>query len=218
MSDVLKDKIYIGFDDWQDVEDQFVAALGPEPEVIYARYEHGGYEGHAIIIFKRGDQWFCVFGAHCSCYGLEGQWEEEAFDPSRHLESAKQGRREIVIYDAGEEGQLDFDRWLEWHSRLHFAPAPVTDEEVARLREALMRIAAHDNTGLTLVPIEATPEMQAAAAPLLSEVNDIIAAHAARTGGPGLSQPVTLAQIYSAMIAASPFALPEDTGNKREGV
>ena len=117
MTDTMKAKIYIGFDDWKDVESQFQAALGPEPEIIYARYDQGGYDGDANIIFKRGDQWVYVRGGHCSCCGLEGQWSEDLFDPAGHLESVKQGRREISMYDAGEDGRLELDRWIEWHSR-----------------------------------------------------------------------------------------------------
>lgn len=69
-------------------------------------------------------------------------------------------------------------------------------------------LAALEAAGVRLVPVEATTEMQNAAAPLLAEVNSIIAMHAVRTGSEGLKQPVTLAQIYAAMLAASPFSPP----------
>jgi hypothetical protein len=46
-----------------------------EREILYASY--GGYEGWAFVLFKRKGKLYEVTGSHCSCYGLEGQWEPE---------------------------------------------------------------------------------------------------------------------------------------------
>lgn len=46
-------------------------------QVIVADYEQGGYEGDAFVLFMRDGKLYEVHGSHCSCYGLEGQWEPE---------------------------------------------------------------------------------------------------------------------------------------------
>lgn len=45
--------------------------------VLYAWYEYADYSGSAFVLYKKGDKLFEVNGGHCSCYGLEGQWEPE---------------------------------------------------------------------------------------------------------------------------------------------
>lgn len=46
-------------------------------EILLAAYEYGSYDGQAVVIFKKDNQLWSVYGSHCSCYGLEGQWEPE---------------------------------------------------------------------------------------------------------------------------------------------
>lgn len=46
-------------------------------EVLFARYEYENYDGSAAVIFVHGGKFYLVDGGHCSCYGLEGQWEPE---------------------------------------------------------------------------------------------------------------------------------------------
>ncbi len=50
----------------------------PEPtEIIYAEYEGGGYDGRADVLFYDNGRFWYVTGSHCSCYGLEDQWDPE---------------------------------------------------------------------------------------------------------------------------------------------
>lgn len=44
---------------------------------IFAYYNYEDYSGDAYVLFKVGDQWYQNGGGHCSCNGLEGQWEPE---------------------------------------------------------------------------------------------------------------------------------------------
>jgi len=44
-------------------------------EILYAEYDNGNYEGSAWILFKKEGNLYEVNGDHCSCNGLEGQWE-----------------------------------------------------------------------------------------------------------------------------------------------
>lgn len=46
-------------------------------EILYACYEPGDYCGDAHVIFRKEGKLYEVNGSHCSCYGLEGQWEPE---------------------------------------------------------------------------------------------------------------------------------------------
>lgn len=46
-------------------------------EVLLASYTYEDYSGEAFVLFRKGDKLYEVNGGHCSCYGLEGQWEPE---------------------------------------------------------------------------------------------------------------------------------------------
>jgi hypothetical protein len=46
-------------------------------EVITALYNKECYEGDVFVLLKKGDLYYEVHGSHCSCYGLEGQFEPE---------------------------------------------------------------------------------------------------------------------------------------------
>lgn len=46
-----------------------------EPDAVFATYERPPYEGYALVAYRRGDKAYLVEGSHCSCFGLEGQWE-----------------------------------------------------------------------------------------------------------------------------------------------
>lgn len=46
-------------------------------DVLFASYTYRDYEGDAFVLFRKDGKLFEVNGGHCSCYGLEGQWEPE---------------------------------------------------------------------------------------------------------------------------------------------
>jgi hypothetical protein len=48
-------------------------------EIILASYTNENYEGDAFVLFRRKSDGkiYEVNGGHCSCYGLEGQWNPE---------------------------------------------------------------------------------------------------------------------------------------------
>ena len=43
--------------------------------VIFAAYEYEDYSGSAEVIFIHDGKFYMVQGGHCSCNGLEEQWE-----------------------------------------------------------------------------------------------------------------------------------------------
>lgn len=72
--------MYLGsFEDKEDVINQF-AIDEKELEgakILFAEYEQDGYDGSAFVLFTRNGKLYEVNGSHCSCFGLEGQWEPE---------------------------------------------------------------------------------------------------------------------------------------------
>jgi len=46
-------------------------------EILLASYGSGGYEGDAFVLFRRDGRLYEVNASHCSCYGLENQWDPE---------------------------------------------------------------------------------------------------------------------------------------------
>lgn len=69
---------YNGFNDKEDVGQQFDIKLEDNIQLLYAHYEQGSYEGEATVIYSQNDKLYEVHGSHCSCYGLEGQWSPES--------------------------------------------------------------------------------------------------------------------------------------------
>jgi len=46
-------------------------------KILFAAYLYENYSGSAFVLFAKDGKLFEVNGGHCSCYGLEGQWEPE---------------------------------------------------------------------------------------------------------------------------------------------
>lgn len=46
-------------------------------DVLLAWYGYGSYCGDSLVIFRKDGKLYEVDGSHCSCFGLEGQWEPE---------------------------------------------------------------------------------------------------------------------------------------------
>jgi hypothetical protein len=71
----------MGFYGLFSCEDNIISEFGIAPSeldgclILYAMYEYEDYEGSALVIFERDGQLYEVHGGHCSCYGLENQWE-----------------------------------------------------------------------------------------------------------------------------------------------
>jgi hypothetical protein len=95
--------IYDGFKDWQDVVGEFSGPYEwsgeskknaaskqiPEPEqVIVAAYTYEDYSGDAWVVYRDQGKYYTVDGGHCSCYGLEGQWEPEEYESAEALLAA----------------------------------------------------------------------------------------------------------------------------------
>jgi len=59
--------------------------------IILADYSYQDYEGNSFVLFEKAGKLYEVNGGHCSCYGLEGQWEPEEVLLEELLNRAKNG-------------------------------------------------------------------------------------------------------------------------------
>lgn len=51
-------------------------AVLDEPKYVFGAYHYEFYEGDAFAVYSDdGETFFMAGGSHCSCYGLENQWE-----------------------------------------------------------------------------------------------------------------------------------------------
>ena len=67
-------------------------------DVLLASYTNEWYNGDAFVLFKKNGKLYEVNASHCSCHGLEGQWdpEETCIDSlKKRLEDGRLG----VTYD-----------------------------------------------------------------------------------------------------------------------
>lgn len=66
------------FTDRKDVAENFQVELDEDIEILLAWYGYGSYDGESYILFTQRGQLYQVTASHCSCYGLEEQWEPVA--------------------------------------------------------------------------------------------------------------------------------------------
>jgi hypothetical protein len=48
--------------------------------ILMAEYTYEDYSGQAYVLFEKDGKLYEVNGSHCSCYGLEKQWQPEETD------------------------------------------------------------------------------------------------------------------------------------------
>ena len=70
---------YIGWTSLEEVKRSFFGDDEPDDfptddEIIVAWYDSELYDGSAFILFRRDGELFEVNAWHCSCCGVEGQW------------------------------------------------------------------------------------------------------------------------------------------------
>lgn len=74
--------IYLNaFSDENDLLEQFSISASDIDgyTVLLASYDQGWYEGAAFVLLEHNEskELFTVYASHCSCYGLEGQFDME---------------------------------------------------------------------------------------------------------------------------------------------
>lgn len=70
---------YNDFNDVSDVISNYgIASTELEGAyIIHADYTYEDYSGSSYVLYYKDGQYFEVHGSHCSCYGLEDQWDPE---------------------------------------------------------------------------------------------------------------------------------------------
>lgn len=87
--------------------------------ILYADYTYEDYNGDAYVLGynKETNKFFEVHGSHCSCYGLEDQWDEEYFDDVKQMQFALEKRFESEDssswYYRSADSSKEFREWLE---------------------------------------------------------------------------------------------------------
>lgn len=62
---------------YNDPRDGLGEKFLPGVDILLSYYEYIDYSGDAFVLFKKDGELYEVNGGHCSCFGLEGQWEPE---------------------------------------------------------------------------------------------------------------------------------------------
>jgi len=70
---------YANVTHWEKKKVQMKAAIEAwSPiNILLASYGYEDYSGGAFVLFERDGKLYEVHGSHCSCFGLEGQFEPE---------------------------------------------------------------------------------------------------------------------------------------------
>jgi hypothetical protein len=85
-------EVYEGaFGSWYDVCREFEEVIDLPDEVLLAVYDSELYEGYANVIYRQADRYYWVHGSHCSCYGLEGQWDPEEYSAELLIAALRRG-------------------------------------------------------------------------------------------------------------------------------
>lgn len=119
-----------GWDSETEIFEDFKADRPADCEFIFAAYDQGNYEGEALVLFRSGDKLFEVNGGHCSCCGLEGQWEPEETTVAALRHRVENGR---VIF--GQELVAALDLEEAQAAQGHSPGSRNTHEELRLLRE-----------------------------------------------------------------------------------
>ena len=88
-------------------------------KILLAWYGYGDYDGSAFVLFERDGKLYEVNGGHCSCYGLEEQWdpEETTLEALRHrIKEGSLGQDSYYdegVFDKQLKGVLT--RWASAH-------------------------------------------------------------------------------------------------------
>lgn len=90
-------------------------------KILFAWYGYGDYDGSAFVLIERDGKLYEVNGSHCSCFGLEDQWdpEETSVAALRHRINegylGKSGYYSEGVFDAVLKRILT--RWERKHSK-----------------------------------------------------------------------------------------------------
>lgn len=83
------------FKSWKDVQEEYKTDY-PEPDkVYYASYTNEDYSGDSWVVYRNNGKYYTVDGGHCSCYGLEGQFDPEEYETKELLLACLEKNNEV---------------------------------------------------------------------------------------------------------------------------
>lgn len=87
---MIKNAFGDGFSSKEDIARNFNISLCEleHSNIIFASYSYEDYSGNALVVYEENGKFFEVHGSHCSCYGLEDQWQPEESSYEHLLERA----------------------------------------------------------------------------------------------------------------------------------
>jgi hypothetical protein len=90
------------FEDKKCIEKEFEVTLTDDVDILFAHYAYEDYNGDAFVLYRQNSKLYAVWGGHCSCHGLEGQWspEETSVELLVHLMNNKDYRFNQMVSDA----------------------------------------------------------------------------------------------------------------------
>lgn len=95
---------------------QAVEQFNKQYIILFADYTHEDYSGDAYVLGfdKEEGKWFEVHGDHCSCHGLEGQWEPEYYEKLADLKAVL-SKRDFTPNEwrRNAMSSKEFKEWLE---------------------------------------------------------------------------------------------------------
>jgi len=70
---------YANVEYWEEKKTKMTKAIKiyENKNILFASYGQDNYSGDAWVLFEEDGKLYEVNGSHCSCFGLEGQWEAE---------------------------------------------------------------------------------------------------------------------------------------------
>jgi hypothetical protein len=78
LAKLKKTGVYVDlFSSREDVFSQFRKADDNDIQIVFAEYNQESYDGSATVIYYRKStkKYYEAYGSHCSCFGLEDQWD-----------------------------------------------------------------------------------------------------------------------------------------------
>jgi hypothetical protein len=92
---------------WNSYKEEDSCPLEEKPEfkgveILLASYITGNYEGTSFVLFRRDGKLYEVNAYHCSCFGLEGQWDPEEVTKEELSYRLKEGRLGVDYHDNNE--------------------------------------------------------------------------------------------------------------------
>ena len=62
---------------WDEEKEDYFIETHKNTNILFASYGCANYSGDAWVLFEQNGELYEVNGNHCSCFGLEGQWDSE---------------------------------------------------------------------------------------------------------------------------------------------